>query len=100
MANSVSTINNEETTNCDQWGFYIDIENLPSKFPNNEYIIREKYKLHNVYYNKKYGLNNSQIDIEEKFYDFYTKNNTNYLINITSTTLLTAVITYVILFVI
>jgi hypothetical protein len=32
---------------CDNWGFYIDIENAPPKYIDNYTLMREKYKIKN-----------------------------------------------------
>jgi hypothetical protein len=36
----------------ENWGFYVDIENIQSKIPTNEEILRIKYNLQNVNYLK------------------------------------------------
>ena len=83
------------------WGFYVDIENSHS--PNNNKLFREKY-------NKTYNNNNNnKIDEELEYYEYkynkkmeeYDKKETNsiknslsLLFNISSTTLITAAISY------
>jgi hypothetical protein len=99
MVHPLSNINYQEFSDSDEWGFYIDIEQLPSRFPNNESIIRKQYNLDNIYNFKQQFLNNYQIDIDENFNDIYKEKNMKYLIKVTSTTLITAAITYVVLFI-
>ena len=90
----------------DEWGFYIDVDNeIANNTPNNEDKIRKKYNV------KKY---NDCNDIVEE-YEYHMKNRiddhdeeektnytlvTNFVIRVTSTTLITtAAITYFVFFV-
>jgi len=59
------------------WGFYIDIdiENMKT-IPNNEDIIRKKYKVIKYYESNKYYNNENIDDIDE--YDYYIKNYKNF----------------------
>jgi hypothetical protein len=51
-----------QNINENGWGFYIDTESLKSSFPNNEYLLRQKYnvKIYDNYYD---------IDEEYEYFD-------------------------------
>jgi hypothetical protein len=83
----------------DNWGFYVDIENLnPPLEENKEKCKINKYKN----YNKK--INHCETINEEREYyckeENYIeeKDESNMIVNISSTIFITAVITYLILF--
>jgi len=113
-----STNNIEPVRFGNDWGFYIDIDNENIKtIPNNEDIIRKKYKVHKYYEYNRYYKND---DIDE--YDYYMKNNNNNdddisidrstvtkynydkinydlvsnIVRVSSTTIITAAITYIV----
>jgi hypothetical protein len=113
-----SHINKETERFGDEWGFYIDIDNETVKtVPDNEDIIRKKYSV------KKYRDIMSYNDNDQ--YDYYIKNYNTYdddvsiaisaasnncsdkinynlvsnIVRVSSTTIITAAITYVIFFV-
>jgi len=44
------TTNENKIIVCDEWGFYIDIENIPPKYIDNYTLMREKYKIKNKFY--------------------------------------------------
>ena len=97
----------------DEWGFYVDIEKLPSQdnMLNHE-IMREKYKIKNI---NKFNKYDCETICEE--YEYYCKNNieekidgldvSNYeskennikslIVKVSSTTFITVIITYYIL---
>ena len=101
----------------ENWGFYVDIENLkPVSLnnnvniePNDDYDYDNDYD--NDYYNKKYGSEtyNSELfymdeDIEQnKLIDNYKKNNINtvndMIMNVSSATLITAALSCILLFI-
>jgi hypothetical protein len=95
----------------DDWGWYIDIESINNTTPNLVYIPNKKISL---YINKL-----DTIEETEDEYDYYMKNQKNldemsiknidkdiniinlklhYIFNIGSTTIITALLTYLILF--
>ena len=104
----------------DSWGFYVDIENvIPIRKQNHE-IIREKYKIKNINkYNKFKNYDDSIKHCEtiSEEYEYYYKNfneideeNPNIvpdkdttksmLVKVSSTTFITAILTYFIFFII
>jgi hypothetical protein len=104
----------------DDWGFYIDIDNETAvkTVPNNEYIIRQKYNV------KKY-CQGTRYDNDIDEYDYYIKNYKNdddddcidrsifsknetgkiksnlvsNIVRVSSTTIITVALTYVIFFI-
>ena len=109
---------------CDDWGFYIDIESNENSYDNAE-IIKKKYKIKNLYpynkYNKfKKDYKGDHIETICEEYEYYCKKSTDnddasvekynnqecskneknsILIMVSSTTLITFILTYVIYFV-
>jgi len=111
----------------DDWGFYIDLESI-QPIPNNEEKIRQKYKVKKYsiydkyneycndvcdeysYYMKNnnnrdddYSINVSMIDTNTELIKDNTaknsKNVNNIIVRVSSTTIITAFLTYVIFFV-
>ena len=89
------------------WGFYVDLESLKPILPDEKYYAQPVYdEAHfavDYYYDDKYD-----DDVyDENVYSFY-ENDANskinelgaYIVRLGSTTILTAVITYVVLFII
>ena len=101
------------------WGFYIDIDNENIKYvPNNEETIRKKYNV------KKYSETMRYYNVNDE-YDYYIKNYNNYdddisidrsivskdcngkinynlvsnIVRVSSTTIITAALTYLIFFI-
>ena len=82
---------------CDNWGFYVDIENVTPIQKQNHEVIREKYKIKNINkYNKFKDYDDSIKHCEtiSEEYEYY------YYKNLSSTTFITAILTYYILFII
>ena len=83
----------------DNWGFYVDIENLNPPLEEN----KEKCKI-NKYKNYNNKINHCETINEEREYyckeENYIeeKDESNMIVNISSTIFITAVITYLILF--
>ncbi len=113
-----SHLNNEPERFGDEWGFYIDIDNENIKtIPDNEDIIRKKYNVKKyreiVSYNDNdqydyYIKNYSTYDDDDSIYRSIASNNCadkiNYnlvgkIVSVSSTTIITAAITYVIFFI-
>jgi hypothetical protein len=122
------TNNNYYKTNhlADDWGFYVDLESI-QHMPNNEEKIRQKYKVKKYSIHDKYNEYCNDICDEYKYYiknnnnrdDDYsinisileknesiktkpeknTKNVNNIIVRVSSTTIITAFLTYVIFFV-
>jgi hypothetical protein len=111
----------------DDWGFYIDLESI-QPIPNNEEKIRQKYKVKKYsiydkyneycndvcdeysYYMKNnnnrdddYSINVSMIDTNTELIKDNTEKNSknvnNIIVRVSSTTIITAFLTYVIFFV-
>jgi hypothetical protein len=112
----------------DDWGFYIDLESIQN-IPNNEEKIRQKYKVKKysiydkyneycndvcdeyIYYMKNntncdddYSINVSLIDtntepIKNPTTEKNSRNVNNIILRVSSTTIITALLTYVIFFV-
>jgi hypothetical protein len=92
----------------ENWGFYVDIENLNPVSLNNNINVQPN---HDDYYNKRYGSEsyNSEIfymdeDIEpNKNIDNHKKNNINtvndMIMNVSSATIITAALSCIILFI-
>jgi len=113
--------NDENDTLCDGWGFYIDIENTKLALSNNE-DVKEKYKFNNYkndfceticeeydYYIKKKYENEIKNDIEnpieiniyvKKNVDLKVDNITTFIMKVSSTTIITLTITYIVFFLI
>ena len=99
---------------CDNWGFYIDIESLNQVNQDNDEIMRQKYKIKKLKnYNKSKNYEN-KINICETIYeqdvygdefDLYEDTDINHkkdslLVKVSSTTFITAILTYFIFFLI
>jgi hypothetical protein len=99
-------MNNQQKLNNfdDGWGFYIDIETLNPILTDDKYYIHKKYD--ELYYNDDYynddKCNNSyQQPSEDIYYNNIGSNSNalnNFIIRVSSTTIITAAITYVVLF--
>ena len=128
MLSKTNTNYYKPTHLVDDWGFYIDLESIQS-MPNNEEKIRQKYKVKKYsiydkyneycndicdeysYYMKNntnrdddYSINVSLIDtntevIKKHNPEKNTKNVNNIIVRVSSTTIITAFLTYVIFFV-
>jgi hypothetical protein len=92
----------------DNWGFYVDIENINPSIKSNDDEIREKYKI-NKFKNYDKKINNCETINEER--EYYCKeensieekdesNISNMIVNVSSTIFITAILTYFILFII
>jgi hypothetical protein len=100
---------NSNTNNlCEDWGWFIDIES------NNSNILIQPCKIFiksNIHFNKLQTIQEDEYDYYEKYYknleeQYDTNENenkttkpSNTIFNVGSTTLLTALLTYVILFI-
>ena len=84
------------------WGFYVDLESLKPILPDDKYYLEPIYE--EPYFVADYYYDDDTYD--ENVYSFYD-NDTNskinelgaYIVRLGSTTILTAVITYVVLFI-
>jgi predicted S18 family serine protease len=103
------------------WGFYVDIESVRPNYPNNQDIIRDKYNVknfkkfknseqyykeicdeyeyHSKNYDESYSIDLNDVDIDLKKESCIGEKIINMVARITSTTLITASLTYLILFV-
>jgi len=99
---------------CDNWGFYIDIESLNHVNQDNDEIMRRKYKAKKFENYNKFKKYENKINIcdtiyEENIYggefelyediDINDKKD-NLLVKVSSTTIITAILTYFIFFLI
>jgi hypothetical protein len=99
---------------CDNWGFYIDIESLKPINQDNDEIIRQKYKIKKIGKYNKFKNYENKINICETIYeqDVYgdefeiyedkdiNSKKENLLVKVSSTTFITAILTYFIFFLI
>jgi hypothetical protein len=108
----VKNYTDEPYNYCDGWGFYIDIESLSSLRKDNDDIMKEKYGIKNFnknnrikkynycetineeyeYYCKNYDDKNEDIFTENK--KISDENTTSFIIRVSSTTIITAILTY------
>ena len=114
----LSKINNYQPNHfVDDWGFYVDPESLVQNIPNNEEEIRQKYKVkhfsiqkYNAYCDDicdeydYYVKNNKYDDIESSYISDDNKssrkdNIKNMVARVSSTTIITAFLSYIIFFV-
>ena len=98
----------------DDWGFYIDIESLNYVNQDNDEIIRKKYKAKRIENYNKFKNYENKINICETIYeeDIYREEFELYddtdinnkkdslLVKVSSTTFITAILTYFIFFLI
>ncbi len=98
----------------DEWGFYIDVDNENvQNFKTNEDIIRKKYNVNKCYsnvindfdeyeyYNRNYKNYDDDFSIDSSLAMSYESDKLNYnfvskIISVSSTTIITATITYII----
>jgi hypothetical protein len=99
---------------CDNWGFYIDIESLNYVNQDNDEIIRKKYKAKRIENYNKFKNYENKINICETIYEqdvygdefeLYEDKDINskkesLLVKVSSTTFITAILTYFIFFLI
>ena len=99
----------------ENWGFYVDIENLKTDSlnnnvniePNNDYDCDYDYddNYNNNYYNKRYGSESYNSEIFYMDEDIESKKNKNIntvndmIMNVSSATLITAALSCIILFI-
>lgn len=78
----IMATNNSQLILCDNWGFYVDIENLPPKYNDNYTKMKEKYKIKNnkfhsdfetIYENLEY---NNEVKYPQKilYFNYKIKN--------------------------
>ena len=91
------------------WGFYIDLESLKPVLPGNKYylepIYEEPHFVEDCYYDDKYDDVYDDDVYDDDVYSFYDKDAISkidefgaYIVRVGSTTIITAVITYAMLF--
>ena len=99
---------------CDNWGFYIDIESLNYVNQDNDEIMRKKYKAKKIEKYNKFKIYENKINICETIYeeniygdefDHYEDTDINdkkenFIVKVSSTTFITAILTYLIFFLI
>jgi hypothetical protein len=99
---------------CDNWGFYIDIESLNHVNQDNDEIMRKKYKAKKIENYNKFKKYENKINICETIYeeDIYGEEfelyedtdlndkKENLIVKVSSTTFITAILTYFIFFLI
>jgi hypothetical protein len=104
---------------CDNWGFYIDIENLNYVNQDNDEIMRKKYKAKKIENYNKFKNYENKINICETIYEqdmygediygeefeiyddtYINKKKDSLIVKVSSTTFITAILTYFIFFLI
>ena len=120
MLSKMNAINYEPNHFVNDWGFYIDPENVIQNVPNNEEEIRKKYKVKRFYSSNNNYYQEDCNDICEE-YNYYVKHNKydddieshiqddikptrkddikNIVVRVSSTTIITAFLSYIIFFV-
>ena len=81
---------------CDDWGWYVDIENADISNQYNYNISKNKNNEKNIKNNNHY----SSLETIEYLYKQDNENTSNLIYKVGSTTIITALLTYFILFVV
>jgi hypothetical protein len=101
----INNIKNEESSDFEGWGFYIDIENQNPIISNNYEKMREKYKLAKLsdvftencdeydYYVDNYNYN---VEFDYKNNNISKRSFKGLIIKVSSTTIITVALTYIV----